>query len=339
LTALLAFQAEALTNMHLPDGFLDAKTSALSAAVAVAAVAVALREVRVSTPPRQMPLLGLAAAFVFAAQMINFPILGGTSGHLIGGVLTAVLLGPSAAVLVMTCVLIVQCLMFADGGLLALGANVFNMALASVGIGWLVFRALRRLLPMDARRATVLAAAFAAWCGTVAAALGCAGQLALSGTVPWTLGFPAMVNVHLFIGLGEGVITGLVVAAVMAARPELVAANAARSLTGRRSFLAYGLLITAGMAVFVAPFACPWPDGLEKVAEHLGFAGLAGSGVITAPMPDYQIPFLGSATVATAVAGLVGAAVAFGVAYVLARLLIPTMALGLKPEACDSKPQ
>lgn len=325
--------------MHLPDGFLDAKTCALSAAVAVAAVAVALREVRVSTPPRQMPLLGLAAAFVFAAQMINFPILGGTSGHLIGGVLTAVLLGPSAAVLVMTCVLIVQCLMFADGGLLALGANVFNMALASVGIGWLVFRALRTLLPMEARRATVLAAAFAAWCGTVTAALGCAGQLALSGTVPWTLGFPAMVNVHLLIGLGEAVITGLVVSAVMAARPELVAANAARSLTGRKSFLAYGLLITAGMAVFVAPFACPWPDGLEKVAEHLGFDGRAGSSLVPAPMPDYQIPLLGSATVATAVAGLLGAAVAFGAAYGLARLLTPTMALGLKTEACDSKPQ
>ena len=317
--------------MHLPDGFLDAKTSVLSAAVAVAAVAVALREVRVATPPRQMPLLGLAAAFVFAAQMINFPILGGTSGHLLGGVLTAALLGPSAAVLVMTCVLIVQCLMFADGGLLALGANVFNMALVNVGVGWLVFRGLRRVLPMEERRATVLAAAFAAWCGTVATAASCAGQLALSGTVPWALGFPAMVNVHLFIGLGEGLITGLVLLAVMSARPELVAANPGVGGAGRRSLLAYGALITVGLAVFVAPFACPWPDGLEKVAEKLGFAHQAGPGVLAAPMPDYQIPFIGSATGATAVAGLVGAAVAFGAAYALARMLTP--ALVLKSEA------
>lgn len=326
--------AGASIEMHLPDGFLDAKTSVISAVVAVTAVAVALREVRASTPPRQMPLLGLAAAFVFAAQMINFPVLGGTSGHLIGGVLTATLLGPGAAVLVMTCVLIVQCLMFADGGLLALGANVFNMALVSVGVGWLVLRGLRRLLPMEERRATVLAAAFAAWCGTVAAAVSCAGQLALSGTVPWALGFPAMVNVHLLIGLGEGLITGLVLAAVMSARPELVAANPEVGGAGRRSFLAYGLLITAGLAVFVAPFACPWPDGLEKVAERLGFDQQAGPGVLAAPMPDYQIPFIGSATVATAVAGLVGAAVAFGAAYALARMLTP--ALTLKSGACDS---
>ena len=312
-----------MIQMHLPDGFLDAKTSVIAAVVAVAAVAVALREVRVSTPPRQMPLLGLAAAFVFAAQMINFPILGGTSGHLIGGVLVAALLGPGAAVLVMTCVLIVQCLMFADGGLLALGANVFNMALANVGVGWLVFRALRRVLPMEQRRATVLAAAFAAWCGTVAAALGCAGQLALSGTVPWALGFPAMVNVHLLIGLGEGLITGLVLMAVMSARPELVEANAGASGTSRRSFLAYGLLITAGLAVFVAPFACSWPDGLEQVAERLGFGHQAAPAVLTAPMPDYQIPFLGSAITATAVAGLIGAAVAFGAAYLLAKVLTP----------------
>src|SRR5512138_609595 len=118
--------------MHLPDGFLDAKTSALAAGAAVAGITIALRQVRSALGPRKMPMLGLAAAFVFAAQMLNFPVVGGTSGHLLGGVLTAVLLGPSAAVVVMTCVLIVQCLMFNDGGLLALGANVFNIAVISV---------------------------------------------------------------------------------------------------------------------------------------------------------------------------------------------------------------
>src|SRR5262245_27544668 len=133
-------------HMHLPDPFLDAKTAALSAAVAGAGVALAMRQVRNVVEPRQMPLLGLAGAFVFAAQMLNFPIPGGSSGHLIGGVLTAILLGPAAAVLVITCVLIVQCLMFADGGVLSLGANVFNMSLVSVSGGYLIFRCLRFLL-------------------------------------------------------------------------------------------------------------------------------------------------------------------------------------------------
>src|SRR6185369_13524999 len=126
--------------MHLPDGFLDAKTALLCSGVAVAGVGLALRQVRTSLEPRQMPMLGLGAAFVFAAQMLNFPVAGGTSGHLVGGVLAAILLGPSAAVLVMTCVLIVQCLMFADGGVTALGANVFNMAVINVCGGYFVFR-------------------------------------------------------------------------------------------------------------------------------------------------------------------------------------------------------
>src|SRR5512135_2551112 len=125
--------------MHLPDGILDARTSLLCAGAAAAGVGLALREARTALEPRQMPMLGLAAAFVFAAQMLNFPVAGGTSGHLLGGVLTAILLGPSATVLVMTCVLIVQCLMFNDGGLLALGANVFNMAIVSVCGGYFAF--------------------------------------------------------------------------------------------------------------------------------------------------------------------------------------------------------
>jgi len=158
--------------MHLPDPFLDAKTAMLSATAAGAGVALALRQVRTAIEPRQMPLLGLAGAFVFAAQMLNFPIPGGSSGHLIGGVLTAILLGPAAAILVITCVLIVQCLMFADGGVLALGANVFNMSLVSIGAGYLIFRFVKfLLLKMDERRATVLAAAFAGWSGTVLASI------------------------------------------------------------------------------------------------------------------------------------------------------------------------
>ena len=311
--------------MHLPDGFLDAKTAAAAQVLAWTGVAVALRQVRSSLEPRRVPLLGLAAAFVFAAQMINFPVAGGTSGHLLGGVLTAVLLGPAAAVLVMTTVLLVQCLMFADGGLLALGANVFNMALVGVGGGYLVFRLVRRLVPMEERRSTVFAAAFAGWVSTVLASLSCAGQLALSGTVPWSIAFPAMVGVHMLIGIGEGVATGLIVLAVMESRPELVAGEKDRSAGGAAGFIAWGLLVSLGLAIFVAPFASPWPDGLERVAKSFGFEHKAAQSFFPAPAPDYQIPLFGSATVTTAIAGLVGTLIAFAGAWVLARLTVPVL--------------
>ncbi|MRR10692.1 cobalamin biosynthesis protein CbiM, partial [bacterium] len=127
--------------MHLPDGFLDAKTAALATGAAAVGVGLALRRARTSLEPRQTPLLGLASAFIFAAQMLNFPVAGGTSGHLMGGVLAAVLLGPAAAILVMTCVLVVQALVFADGGLTALGANVFNIGILSVCGGYAVYAA------------------------------------------------------------------------------------------------------------------------------------------------------------------------------------------------------
>ena len=310
--------------MHLPDGFLDAKTALLSTGAAAAGVGIALRQVRASLEPRQMPMLGLAAAFVFAAQMLNFPVAGGTSGHLVGGVLTAVLLGPSAAVLVLTCVLLVQCLMFADGGLMALGANVFNMAIVSVCGGYFVFRLAKRLFRMEEQRSTVFAAAFAGWFGTVLASLSCAGQLALSGTAPWSIAFPAMANVHMLIGIGEGLATGLITLAVLRARPDLVAGARETGRTARLGFVCYGLLVAFGLAVFVAPFACSWPDGLEAVAKALGLQRQTTVSLAT-PLADYQLPFVGSATVATAIAGLIGTLLAFVAAYALARTLVPVL--------------
>jgi cobalt/nickel transport system permease protein len=307
--------------MHLPDGFLDAKTALLCSGVAVAGVGLALRQVRTSLEPRQMPMLGLGAAFVFAAQMLNFPVAGGTSGHLVGGVLAAILLGPSAAVLVMTCVLIVQCLMFADGGVTALGANVFNMAVINVCGGYFVFRGVRSIIRMEHQRAVVFAAAFAGWLGTVLASIVCAGELALSRTVPWSLAFPAMTNVHMIIGAGEGLATGLIVLAVLRARPQLIAGDREARLGLPFGAIGYGLLICLGLALFVAPFACSWPDGLESFAERLGLATKASA----APLAEYRFPLIGSATIATAVAGAVGTVLAFIAAYTLARVLVPVL--------------
>jgi cobalt/nickel transport system permease protein len=307
--------------MHLPDGFLDARTALLSSGVAAAGVGVALRQVRNSLEPRQMPMLGLGAAFVFAAQMLNFPIAGGTSGHLVGGVLVSILLGPSAAVLVMTCVLMVQCLMFADGGLVALGANVFNMAVVNVCGGYFVFKLAKALVRTGQERGAVFAAAFAGWFGTVLASVVCAGELALSKTVPWPIAFQAMVDVHMIIGIGEGLATGLILLAVLRARPQLIAGNQNTSHALRYSDIGYAVLICLGLALFVAPFACSWPDGLETLGEQFGLRAKT----IAAPLSGYQLPFIGSAPGATAVAGTIGTVVAFIAAYMLARAVVPVL--------------
>lgn len=312
--------------MHLPDGFLDGKTALLTAGMAGAGLGLALRRVKRTLAPRRTPMLGLAAAFIFAAQMINFPVLAGTSGHLVGGVLAAVLLGPSAAVVVMACVLLVQCLMFNDGGLLALGANLFNMGIVNGCGGYLVFWLLKRAAWMEPNRATVFAASFAAWCGTVLASVACAGEIALSGTVPWAVTFPAMANVHILIGIGEGLVTGLILTAVLRARPELVAGLEGEAGGRGFGFLGYGLILSLALALFVAPFACPWPDGLEAVAKTLGFEHRAIAPLLPSPMGDYRLPFIGSAAAATALAGVIGSLAAFAGAWLLASRLAPALA-------------
>lgn len=310
--------------MHIPDGFLDAKTAVVTGGMAATGLGIALARVRRHLPPRRIPLLGLTAAFLFAAQMLNFPVAGGTSGHLIGAVLAAVLLGPSAAVVVMSAVLILQCFMFADGGVTALGANIFNMALVAPGVGYAVYWAIRRLAGAG-RRSRLFATAFASWCSTVVTAAACAGELALSGTVAWTVSFPAMTGVHMLIGIGEALITTLVIATIDQVRPELLLEHGQSDLSSSRAKLtAYGLLISLALAVFLAPVACAWPDGLEKVAAALGFEHQAAEApVLASPLPDYAVPGISSAVLSTAVAGSVGTLVAFVLAYMLARLLTP----------------
>ncbi|MBI2434856.1 MAG: energy-coupling factor ABC transporter permease [Candidatus Hydrogenedentes bacterium] len=305
--------------MHIPDGFLDIKTAATCGALALTGVGVALHTVRRTLPERRVPLVGLAAAFVFAAQMLNFPVGGGASGHLMGSVLAVVLLGPSAAVLVMTAVLVLQCFMFADGGVTALGANVFNMALVSTFTGYAVYRLLCRLGP-DTPRTRLMATAFAAWSSTVAAALACAGELALSGTILWALVSPTMLGSHMFIGIGEGLITTLVVAAIARTRPELLGARQGPGQAGGYvEFTVYGLLVALGLVIFVAPFASPSPDGLERAAATLGFEQQTAATRIASPLNDYAVAGLDTTALSTILAGGIGAVVAFIFALLLAR--------------------
>lgn len=309
--------------MHLPDGFLDTRTAVSTAILAGSAVAVSLRSLNATLPRKRVPLMGLAAAFVFAAQMINFPVVGGTSGHLMGGMLAAVLLGPSAAIIVLTSVLTVQCFLFADGGVFALGANVLNMAVVSPLAGWALLRAVNRIIPGE--RGRYIGIAVGAWCSTALAASLCAGELAWSGTVGWQAAFPAMVNVHMVIGLGEAVITVLVLSVVLKARPDLAHEGGSTPPASRYAGVAaYGLIVAVCLALFVAPFASPLPDGLEAVAARLGFERAASSTpAIAAPLEGYAIPGFGSPVAATAAAGAIGTIVMFGVGYLLARAVVP----------------
>lgn len=308
--------------MHVPDGFLDTKTAVATGLLAATGLAVALRQARRNLPSGRVPLLGLSAAFVFAAQMINFPVAGGTSGHLIGAVLVASLLGPSAALIVIAAVLIVQCLMFADGGISALGANIFNMGVIGGAGGWAVFFLVSRAV--KGFFGCVLAAAFAGWCSTVLAAVACTGELAVSHTVRWAVALPTMAGVHMLIGIGEGLITALVLVGIGRARPELLQPGAAIG-TPRAygAVVAYGGLIALGLALFASPLASSWPDGLDRTAELLGFHDKGTGSILPSPMPDYEMPGLRGSVLATSIAGAVGTIVVFSLAWLLARALVP----------------
>lgn len=219
--------------MHVPDGFFDAPTSVGTAVVAAAGVGLALRGARRELDDRTAPVAGLAAAFVFAAQMLNFAVGGGTSGHLMGGALAAVLVGPWTGILCITAVLLVQGLLMADGGLTALGTNITLMGLVGVGVGWAVFVAVRALLPK--RPASVVPAVFiGAFVSVPVSAIAFTGLYAIGGTVDLSLSTlaTAMIGWHVLIGLGEGIISALAVGAVVSTRPDLV--YGARSLLARQ---------------------------------------------------------------------------------------------------------
>jgi cobalt/nickel transport system permease protein len=309
--------------MHIPDGFLDARTAITTGIFSFSGLGVALRDASRHVQSRQIPLIGLTAAFIFVAQMINFPVASGTSGHLLGATLAAVLLGPSAAVIVMSCVLIIQALIFADGGLLALGANVFNMAVVAPTCAYLVYRMLRRLF--RDQRGQLVSASIAAWCSTVVAAIFCAGELALSGTVAWNLALPAMAGIHSLIGVGEAVITMMVLAAIGNTRPELLNENGDRSIRReQKTVYAYLTIVILGLLILVVPFASKLPDGLERVAQSLGFQYKSNiPPPISAPLKEYGFPGLESLAGASTVAGLVGALAVFGFSFLVARILVP----------------
>ncbi|MFD9881550.1 energy-coupling factor ABC transporter permease [Streptomyces alboflavus] len=324
--------------MHVPDGFINAPVSVAAGAVAVGAVAVSLRGARRELDERTAPLAGLVAAFIFAVQMLNFPVAAGTSGHLLGGALAAILVGPYTAVLCVSVVLLMQGLLFADGGLTALGVNITVMACVTTVVAYAIFRGLAKVLPRGRR--SVTAAAFTAALVSVPAAAAAFTLLyAIGGTTDVPLGkvATAMIGVHVLIGIGEAAITALTVGAVIAVRPDLV--HGARGLTAplklrvggelvdapatpapapapaaaagsHRKLWAAGLVTSLILAGFVSFYASTNPDGLEKVAHDKGFdKGEKEHDAADSPLADYGVKDIGNTRLSGGLAGVIGVGV------------------------------
>jgi cobalt/nickel transport system permease protein len=219
--------------MHIPDGFLNLLVAGTSWAMSAIVLGYAVRRTNRQLGEKQVPLMGVMAAFIFAAQMLNFPVAGGTSGHLIGGALASILLGPWAGMLVMTSVVAIQALIFQDGGLIALGANILNMAVIASLVGYYVYVGTQRVLTNRAW-ASLASGFLAAWCSVFLAAIATALELALAGTSPAQIALPAMGSVHALIGVGEGLITVAALAFITTTRRDLVEPRPGPSWEGER---------------------------------------------------------------------------------------------------------
>ena len=301
-------------QLHIPDGFLNIVVSLIFWLATIIMVGLAISKTNKTLGEKQIPLMGVMAAFIFAAQMLNFPVAGGTSGHFLGGALAAIVLGPWAGILVMTSVVGVQALLFQDGGLLVMGANIFNMGILTAAIGFGLYR-----MVIDRNKGTRLAVAgIGSWIATMAAALITALQLWVSGTSRLEIVIPAMLGVHVFIGLGEALITVAALAFIEQTRPDLLSSEKSTA-SGGRGWIVAGVLVSL-LAVLISPLASGNPDGLERVAEDLGFLG-AGLDAPYQILPDYTIPFLGETAISTILAGIVGAGVLLGLLILVGRNL------------------
>jgi len=303
-------------QLHIPDGFLSTSVSIVLWVLTVLAIAVSLRRVGADLGERQVPLMGVLAACIFAGQMLNFPVAGGTSGHLVGAALAAILLGPWAGILVLTCVVGIQALIFQDGGLLAMGSNIFNMGVVSVFSAWGVYR-LVQMFSRGARWGLFVGGFVAAWISVQVASLATALQLAASGASPANIAVPAMAGVHALIGIGEGLITVGALTFLAATRRDLVSHEKTAAAAGR-GIWAVGLVLAIALAI-VSPLASSDPDGLERVAENIGFLDRAQDAPYQL-IPDYVVPGVQNEALATILAGVIGLLIVFAVSYGIARL-------------------
>jgi cobalt/nickel transport system permease protein len=310
--------------MHIPDGFLGAGVAAGTWVAGAGTLAWSLRAQK--SLPERVPAgtLGALSAFVFAAQLVNVPLVPGTSGHLVGGMLVAAIVGPSRGLVVMAVVLAVQALLFQDGGVTAFGANLLAMGGAGCLGGHAVASLVTRLRP--GVRGLVAGPVAGAFVGTLLGAAFIAVSLALSGLYPASEVLPVLLSLHVPIALLEGALTGAILGTVLRWRPDLVRGLQAGGASASRGAPALGVLVVAlAVAAFLAPMASPLPDGLESAAERLGFAEAARA-LWPAPAPDYELPWVALGRAGAAFAGVVGTLAAAVLAWALSRGLGATPA-------------
>lgn len=298
--------------LHIPDGFLSAAVTIAAWLLAVLALTLAVRRSEAALDEQLIPLAGIMAAFIFAGQMINFPVAGGTSGHLVGAALAAIVLGPWLGILVMTAVIGLQALLFQDGGLVVMGANILVMGVVPALVGYGLYRAASG----RGQRLKLAVAAVASWLSIMAAALVTSLLLGFSGTLSFRLVVPAMLGIHAFIGVGEALISVAALSFIMRARPALLDHS---SQAGGRGWVVAGALVSV-LVVFLSPLASGFPDGLEWVAAENGFLRQAREAPFEL-LPDYTIPALGDGGVSTILAGLLGAVLVAALTVVAVRLL------------------
>lgn len=330
--------------MHMANELLTPPVAGVLMLLAGAVVAMACWRLSREMDPAKVPLMGVMGAFVFAGQMINFPILPGTSGHLVGSMLLAILLGPHATCVVMASILIVQCLVFQDGGLLALGANILNIGIIPAYVGYGFFRLLRG----DAPRAPRLyAAVFAAtMISVLAGAAAVPFEVWMSGvlSVPLPKFLAVMIGLHALVGLGEAVITFLVVGYIVRLRPRLLGQAGEHLAPAEQGLSTTGLLVSLAVVALlmggvVALWASGSPDALESLTAREGFIQGSEHPLVdrlstwqeeTAPLPDYQVPGRSEA-LGTSISGLVGTAFMLCLLWLLARWLRPRTARHAHP--------
>lgn len=303
----------AVQLLHIPDGFLSLLISLVCWGITAVFLTLAIRTAQGAFDERLIPLAGIMAAFIFAGQMINFPVAGGTSGHLVGATLAFIVLGPSLGLLAMAAVIILQALLFQDGGLVVMGANLIVMGIVPGYTGYAIYQFWHK----RGGRWQTAGAGVGAWVAIMLAALVVALLLGFSGTTSLSIAIPAMLGVHALIGIGEALITVAALTFIRQTRPQLLSREGEAQASN--GWIVGGIAVAILVALF-SPLASASPDGLESVAERAGFLGAAQDAPFQL-LPDYTIPFLGDGGASTIAAGIIGVLVVAGLMYTLTRNL------------------
>lgn len=301
-----------VSQLHIPDGFLHIAVAAVCWIAALITLHFATQNAQQKFDEKLIPLAGIMAAFIFAAQMLNFPVAGGTSGHFIGAALATIVLGPWLGILVMASVIILQALLFQDGGLVVMGANILVMGVVPAFVGY----GLSRSFMNRPRGQRLVAIGVTSWLSLMAAAFITALLLWISGTSALGVVVPAMLGIHAIIGIGEALVTVAAYTFIVQTRPELVEKG---RVSGGRNWVVGGVAV-ALFLVLLAPFASSSPDGLEWVAGERGFLAAAQDAPFEI-LPDYTVPFLGDGAISTIAAGIIGALLVFAIAFFVVRTL------------------